>query len=62
LPQTRLDRSSAWFVDNETLINRGVRMTSQQSGGEQKWAYVLYFRPDTVYTAKRSNNQNLKSV
>ena len=52
LPQTRLDRSLAWFVDNETTINCGVRMTSQQSGGQQKWAYAL----DCIWLASLRRN------
>ena len=56
LPQTRLDRSSAWFVDNETTISRGVRMTSQQSGGQQKWAYAL----DCIWLASLRRNISVR--
>jgi hypothetical protein len=42
LTLTRVDHSSAWFVDNKTTINCGAKMPSQQSGGQQKWAYALF--------------------
>ena len=56
LPQTRFDCSSAWFVNNETTINCGVRMTSQQSGGQQKWAYAL----DGIWLASLTRNISVR--